>query len=98
MAVFFCQADSSGTRFKIHLSPRASKEAIGGLHGDAVKVRVKAPPVDGRANEALLRYLAGLLGVSRSRLEILSGETSRDKLVKVDGVDPEEVSARLAGS
>ena len=98
MAGFFCQADASGARFKIHLSPRASKEAIGGFHGDAVKVRVTAPPVDGRANQALLKYLADILGVSLSRLEILSGETSRDKLVKVIGLGPEEVATRLVRS
>ena len=95
MSSFFCQADSSGTRFKVHLSPRSAKDAVGGLHGDAVKVKVKAPPVDGKANQALIKYLSGLLGVSQSDLEIASGQTSRNKLIKVHGIGPEEVAARL---
>lgn len=93
--LFYCREDGQGARFKVRLSPRASREGMGGLHGDALKVRVKAPPVDGRANEALVRLLAKVLGVSRSSLEIVSGRTGRTKVLRVAGLSPGEVTARL---
>jgi uncharacterized protein (TIGR00251 family) len=65
------------------------------VHGDALRVRLAAPPVDGAANEALTRFLAERLRVPRSAVRLVSGETSRTKLVDVDGLDPGELSARL---
>jgi uncharacterized protein (TIGR00251 family) len=75
------------TQLKVRVSPRARKPGIGGRHGDAWKVRVAEPPEDGRANEAVLRLLAETLDVPRARLALVSGHTSRDKVVCVDGVD-----------
>jgi len=68
-----------GLVFSIYLQPRASKNRIEGAHGDALKIRIKAPPVDGAANEMCIRFMAKTLGVKRSRLQILSGRTSRNK-------------------
>ncbi|MDY6851765.1 MAG: DUF167 domain-containing protein [Thermodesulfobacteriota bacterium] len=93
--LLYCREDGQGARFKVRLSPRASREGMGGLHGDALKVRVKAPPVDGRANEALVRFLAKVLGVRRSSLEIVSGRTGRTKVLRVAGLSPGQVTARL---
>jgi len=67
-----------------------------GLHGNALKIRLVAPPVRGKANQALREFLAGRLGVSRSAVEILSGHTSRRKRVRVEGVSADAVRALLS--
>jgi uncharacterized protein (TIGR00251 family) len=66
-----------------------------GVEGDAVKVRLNAPPVEGRANEALIRYLADLAGAPRSAVEILRGEHSRRKLIRIRGVTADVMRRRL---
>jgi hypothetical protein len=86
-----------GAAFPVRVVPRARKTEIAGRHGDAVKIRLSAPPVEGAANEALIDFLAELLGVRKSKIEILSGHTSRDKMVCVVGLTPQEVEARLIG-
>lgn len=68
-----------------------------GTHGDALKVRVTAPPEGGRANDEVIRLLAGALGVPRSAVEIVAGHTSRRKRVRVFGVTPEQVAALARG-
>jgi len=87
--------DNQGSRLKLRLTPRASKEGIDGTHGEAVKIKVKAPPVEGRANEALLNFLAEILDIGRGRLEIVSGQTSRSKTIRILGLSPDEVLDRL---
>lgn len=67
----------------LHIQPGAKKTEICGLHGDALKVRLAAPPVDGKANAALLAFIADLLGVAKSRVSLKSGQTSRRKVVEV---------------
>ena len=84
-----------GVRLTLHVQPRASRTGLAGLHGEAIKVRLAAPPVDGAANAELVRFLAELLGVPRSAVEIVSGRTGRRKVVLVRGVAPEEALARL---
>ena len=79
----------------IHVQPRSSRTEIVGWHGDAVKIRLKAPPVDGAANEELIRFLSKALGVSRKAVQITAGMTSRRKRVKIDGVDQGDVAAVL---
>jgi uncharacterized protein len=74
---------------RIHVQPRASRTEVVGLHGDAIKVRLAAPPVDGAANEELARFLARALGVPRRAVTITAGAGSRTKTVRVDGVTPE---------
>jgi uncharacterized protein (TIGR00251 family) len=82
----------------IRVQPRARKDAIEGVDGQgSVKVKLTAPPVDGAANEALLRFLGReVLGVAPSSLAIVRGETSREKVVAVHGLDLATVRARLA--
>jgi uncharacterized protein len=82
-------------RFPVRVQPRASRSEIVGLHGEALKVRLAAPPVDGAANAALVELLADALGVSRYAVRIVAGEASRGKVVEVDGVDVENIR-RLA--
>ena len=78
-------------RFAVHLQPRASDTAIVGLHGDALKVRVQAAPVDGAANDALVELLARLLDLRSSDVRIVAGQTSRRKVVEVRGTTPERI-------
>lgn len=80
---------------RVHLLPGAGREAVVGTHGDALKVRVVAPPVSGRANEALLGLLARQLGVERASLEITSGATARAKRVRIAGIGEGELEKRL---
>ena len=74
--------------FKVRVAPRASRSEIVGAHNDALRVRIAAPPVDGAANEELVRTLAAALKVSRSAIEITSGLNSRLKTVKATGISP----------
>jgi uncharacterized protein (TIGR00251 family) len=76
-----------GIELSVFCQPKAARSALIGMHGGALKAKVKAPPVEGKANQALLDLLAGALGVPRGRLTLVSGEQSRNKRVRVDGVD-----------
>lgn len=84
-----------GCTFQVRVLPRGRRDQVVGLHGDALKVRLTAPPVKGKANRALQEFLAGRLGVSRSAVEILSGHTSRHKRVRVRNVSADAVRALL---
>lgn len=79
----------------VHVLPRAKATAVAGRHGDAIRIRVAAPPVDGAANEALLRFLAERLGVPRRSVMIVRGAGSRRKTVQVAGLTRAEVERRL---
>ena len=92
----FARQRGDVVRFSVRLQPRSSRNAVVGLHGDSLKVRVTAPPVEGMANEALIDFLADALKISRRNLCIVSGHSSRTKVIEVRGVDLESVQ-RLAG-
>jgi uncharacterized protein (TIGR00251 family) len=87
-------------RFAVRVQPRASRSEIVGLHGDALKVRLTAPPIDGAANVALVELLADVLGVPLNSVRIVTGGTSRGKVVEVDGVSVENIRrlARQSGN
>ena len=76
----------SGVRFVVQVQPRASRTEVVGVHGDALMVRVAAPPVDGAANEELSRYLAKQLGIAASAVQVVGGATGRRKIVEVAGI------------
>jgi hypothetical protein len=80
-------------RFSVRVQPRSSRTGVEGVHGDALKVRVNAPPVDGAANEAVVEVLAEALGVPRRAVRIVAGDSSRTKVVEVAGVDAAAVHA-----
>jgi uncharacterized protein (TIGR00251 family) len=80
----------------VHLQPRAKENRIVGWHGDALKIRLTAPPVDQKANQALILLLAETFGVARGDVRILHGEKGRDKQVRIEGVSQGEVAAALA--
>jgi hypothetical protein len=84
-----------GVQLQLHVQPGASRTGIAGLHGDALKIRVAAPPADGRANRELLGYLADLFGVARARVAVVKGESGRRKTVIVQGIALDEARSRL---
>jgi len=85
-----------GVRFKVRVSPRASRAEIAGAHGDALKVRVQAPPVGGAANGALIELLSRAFGVPKGSVRVVSGETSRTKTVEIDDIDAVRVLTMAA--
>lgn len=92
---FRISSAEGGAAFPVRVVPRASKNEISGRQGEAVKIRLAAPPVEGAANEALIDFLAEILEVRKRQIEILSGHASRDKLVCVVGLMPHEIETRL---
>lgn len=91
------EVSEAGVVLKLRVQPGAKHAKVIGPHGDQLKVAVAAPPVDGKANEALLVWLSKILGVKRANLSIVSGQSSRDKRVRLLGEQPEWVIRRLAG-
>jgi uncharacterized protein (TIGR00251 family) len=83
-------------RVRVHVQPRASRTGLAGLHGDALKVRLAAPPVDGAANAALVGLLSDVFGVPRHAVRVVGGHAAREKVVELDGVDVAAVR-RAAG-
>jgi uncharacterized protein len=79
----------------IRVQPRAKRTGIAGERGGIVVIRVAAPPVDGKANDAVRRLIAQRLGVPRSAVEIVRGESARDKLVRIEGLSADEARTRL---
>ena len=93
--VFLIQETEKGVTFAVRVHPRATKNAITGELGDALKVSLTTPPVEGRANEACIEFFAKLLKVPRSSVTIPSGQTSRNKVIRVSGVTAQSVRDRL---
>ncbi len=88
--------DGTGTRLAIHVVPRASKSEICDYQGDALKVRLQAPPVEGKANKALCAFIAEKLGLPLRDVTFASGTTSRHKTLRIPSLLPSEVMMRLA--
>lgn len=85
-------------RLVVHVQPRARATAVAGRHGDAIRIRVAAPPVGGAANAELVRFLAERLGVPRSAVQIAAGAAARRKSVVVDGLTADRATRLLLGS
>ncbi len=86
---------AQGTTFAVKVHPRARKNAISGEVGDALKVSLTTPPVEGRANDACVEFFAKVLKVPRSSVTIASGQTSRNKVIRVAGLSADELRRRL---
>lgn len=80
---------------KVRVQPRASRTEIAGEHDAAIKLRIHAPPVDGKANEECRRFLAKVIGVSPSSVEIVSGDSSKDKVVRIHNSSVERIREAL---
>lgn len=91
MSALLVNTTAEGVRFGVHVQPKASRSEIVGLHGDALKIRLQAPPVDGAANEALVHLVAASLGLPRAAVQIVAGLSSRRKTVEVRGVSAETI-------
>ena len=83
-------------RFSVRVQPRSSRLGIAGLHGTSLKICVHAPPVDGAANDEVIKVLATALGVPRRDVRIVSGERSRNKVVEVSGMNSAALQSQLA--
>jgi uncharacterized protein (TIGR00251 family) len=77
---------SAGIEIPLHVQPRARRSQIVGIHNRALKIKIAAPPVDDAANRAIVEFFSRLLGVSKSRVCIIAGEKSRDKVLRIDGL------------
>jgi len=86
---------AAGATFVVKVHPRAKKNAITGTVGDAIKLALTAPPIEGRANEACIEFFAKFLNVPRSSITIAAGQTSRRKVIRVAGLSAQELRKRL---
>lgn len=84
-----------GCRISLRVQPGASRNAVSGSYGDSVKIALQAPPVDGRANQALCRLFADWCGIPKSSVELKAGHSSRSKVLELAGVTPEELKKIL---
>lgn len=87
---------AKGISFAVKVQPRSRKNAITGVVGDALKLSLTAPPVEGKANQALIEFLAGVFEIPRSSITIASGKTSRLKMVNIRGARLDHLQQRLA--
>jgi uncharacterized protein (TIGR00251 family) len=84
-------------RLSVYVQPRASKNELAGLHDGCLKVRLTAPPVEGAANDALLRLIAAELGIPRRQVAVVAGSSGRRKILEIDGVSAAQLAALGAG-
>ena len=91
----FITKHSDGVLLAVKLQPRASRNEIGEPLGNELRIKVTAPPVDSAANEALIRLLAGTFNIPRSRVELVRGQTSRHKVVKIHGLTAATAASKL---
>jgi len=89
--------DKESAVLSVRIQPRASKNRISRSEDGSCKIWLTAPPVDGAANEALVKFLASLLGVAKSQVEIATGLTSKNKIVRISGIGPEAINQLLSG-
>ncbi len=82
---------AAGVTLSVRIQPRASKNGVSRMEDGSLKIRLTAPPVDGAANEALVRFLSDTLSISKSQVEIVSGHTSREKRLKISGMIEKDV-------
>jgi uncharacterized protein (TIGR00251 family) len=85
------KAEEQTATLSIRIQPRASKNDVSVMEDGKLKIRLTAPPVDGAANEALVKFLADKLDISRSRVEIVSGHTGREKIIRITGMSESDV-------
>ena len=98
MAGLRIEPDGEGSRLHLRVRPGGRRDRIAGPFGERLKVEVSAPPERGKANEAVRRLLAEVLGIGRERVTLTAGLTSPDKVVRLAGLDTEEVRRRLSGT
>ncbi len=95
MAFTFKSVDG-GIQFAARIQPRSGQNRIAGVHDGALKIHLTAPPVDGAANKACIKFVASAFGVSPSRVELVSGHTGRNKILLIDGLAEREFSEKIS--
>ena len=80
---------------KLHVTPRGSKNEITGWRGDSLCVKITAPPVEGAANTAIVKFIADSLNIRKSQVDMVSGDKSREKLLKITGLSEDDIKSRL---
>jgi len=95
----WCSAVSGGVRISVQITPNAKKSEVIGVLEDALKIRLRAQPIEGKANEALVRFLADTLSVPKNAVSITHGQTNKRKMIEVSAPDitPERVKLALTG-
>ena len=95
-----CRRDGADLVLDVRVQPRASRSELAGVHGERLRIRLQAPPVDGKANAALVEFVAGLFAVPRARVTIEHGLTGRDKRLRLHGVQslPAPLDSLLGGA
>lgn len=96
MVTLFLKPLTDGALIKVYIQPKSSHDGLAGYHGDALKIKLKAPPVEGAANTACIRFLASMLRLPQTNLSIKSGHRSRSKLVVIKGISVKQVRETLA--
>jgi len=91
----YASSYNGGTLLSIWVQPKAPKNKVVGIHGDSIKIAIKAPPVEGKANEECIEFLSGILGLPKRQLAIKSGQQGRHKGIHIKGMTPEKVVAIL---
>jgi len=91
----YIHTKDDGVILRLHIQPKAAKTEIAGIHGDRLKIRLKAPPVDGKANAELIRFLSDVLKIPKTRITITHGESGRQKTVLVEGMSVRDVERAL---
>lgn len=91
----YIKEEKGSVVFKVRVQPRAAKNQVAGLLGDAVKIRLTAPPIDGEANKALQKFLAKQFKVAKSQVELVSGHTGRNKFIRVNNITISEIQKIL---
>jgi uncharacterized protein len=94
-SLYGIEATPTGITIRVYVAPRSSANKVVGMHNGALKVALTAPPVEGAANKALIEFFAKALGVAKSAVKLVSGETSRHKVVSVVGVEAQASLKRL---
>ena len=89
------RSDGADVVLTLHIQPGAKQTEVAGMHGEALKIRLAAPPVDGKANDCLIGFMAKVLGVAKSRIALVSGTSSRAKRLRVEGLDADSVRGKL---
>jgi uncharacterized protein (TIGR00251 family) len=88
-AVWLRRRDPAAATLTLHVQPGARKTEVAGVHGDALKIRLAAPPVDGKANAALVEFVAQRLGLPKSAVRLVGGQTSRRKILEIEAAPPD---------
>jgi uncharacterized protein (TIGR00251 family) len=93
--VFRLKEDNNSITFAVRVQPRSSKNEICGIYGDAVKIKLTSPPVEGEANEGLVKFLSKVLDISKGQIEIIGGQKSKNKVIRVTAVKKERITECL---